>query len=169
MIPKEATIIIKIRTYLKDDERNSTTLSNATGVDVGIINSILSGKRKKYRSTTLDILYEYFGIERDDYYKENLKRWVMPVESILGSILRNRRIQMWYSIEDVANLVKWEERQLARIEAGDSLPSYQSYYISKLLPLYQFTPQEQEQIRWFICILKDMVKIHNKYDIEKKG
>jgi len=166
---KCAAIIIKIGNYVSKDEKSARTLSDKTGIDIGIINSIVSGKRKKYRSTTLDILYEFFWLEKDDFYKENMKRRLQPSESILGTILRDRRVQMWYSLEDVSALLKWDARSLARIESWDTLPAYHSYYITRLLQLYKFTKEESETLKRFICILRDLVKIAGRYqnDIDK--
>jgi hypothetical protein len=35
-----------------------------------------------------------------------------------------------------------------RIEAGDSLPSYRSWYMTELLELYEFTEEERNTIMW---------------------
>lgn len=38
-----------------------------------------------------------------------------------------------------------------------------SWYVSKLLELYKFDKNDEEIIRWYIVISKDMKKIAQKY------
>jgi len=120
----------------------------------------------KFTQRTLDAVYDFFDMDRDKFYLENLSKWNKPTEAILGTIFRKKRIAMWWSLDEVARQIKWDVRQLRRIESGDSLPSYKSYYITQLINLYEFNEEEQWTIRWFICILSDLVKINNKYDLE---
>lgn len=70
----------------------------------------------------IDILYNFFHLPHDPWYNENMKRWVMPTESILGDIFRKKRISNGMTIDDVANRTGIGQRQIARIEAGDSMP-----------------------------------------------
>ncbi len=115
----------------------------------------------KYRKSNLDVVYAFFDMERDDWYHDNLKKWVKPTESILGEIFRKKRLQLGLSMQEIDRKIHVGVRQIARIEAGDSLPGITSYTIIKLVELYGFTEQESVTIRWFITLLRDMVNINN--------
>lgn len=90
-----------------------------------------------------------------------MKKWVKPTESILGEIFRKKRLSLGLSIDEIERKTKIGSRQIARLEAGDSLPSFSSYTITQLLQLYNFNFDEREKIRWFIVVLRDMVNINN--------
>lgn len=134
-------------------------ISLNTGLSFKCIENFYKWKYKKQRKETLDILYEYFKLEKDDFYNENIKKWQMPTQSVLGTFLRRKRLEKWLSIHDVAKKIKWDDRQIARIEAGDSLPDYSSYYITKFFEIYEFTDDEKNTVSWFIVILRDLVNL----------
>ena len=154
----------KIREFLS--KNSLTLLSDKTKIDPRQIKLILEDDKHKFQQSTLDVLYDFFDLDKDSFYRDNLKIRYRPTEAVLWNILRGKRIKMWWSLSEVAYMIKWDERQLRRIESWDSLPSYKSYYITQLVKLYRFNPHEEEIIRWFICILSDMIKINNKYDLE---
>lgn len=134
----------------------------STGLNREVFQNMIDNKSCKFQKKTLDILYDFFRLEKDEFYQDNLKKWVMPTESILGEILRKKRLQAWMTIPDVQKIIKVDSRQIARIEAWDSLPSFWGYTMTKLLLIYEFTEEEREKIRWFITILKDLIIINHK-------
>jgi ribosome-binding protein aMBF1 (putative translation factor) len=134
-------------------------ISINTGLSADCIEHFYKWKYKKQRRKTLDILYEYFRLPKDDFYNENIKKWQMPTQSVLWTFLRQKRLAKWLSIHDVARKIKWDDRQIARIEAGDSLPHYSSYYITKFFEIYEFTDEEKNTVSWFIVILRDLVNL----------
>jgi len=144
-------------------------LSNETGVSKTTLRAIQSGRRGKFRKQSLDTLYEHFGLEPDEYYEENMKQRHKPDFSVIGNILRCMRLEKWLSVDDVAKSIKWTAREIRRIEAGDHLPSYRGRYMVELLKLYGATEQEQELIRWWVVILKDLMQINNRYDPIKEN
>lgn len=141
-------------------------VSDSTGLSVKCVENCVTGKNKKFRRHTLDILYEYFKVEKDEFYNDNTKKWEMPTQSILWTFLREKRVEKWYTIHQVARLIKWDDRQIARIEAGDSLPHYSSYYFTKFFELYEFNEEEKNTVSWFIVILKDLVNLSKKTKIK---
>lgn len=142
-------------------KKNMEHLCNMSGLSYSFFDDIIKGSHKKYRKGKLDIAYDHFKLERDEWYHENMKKWVRPTESILGEIFRKKRLGMGLSMDDIDKKLHIGARQIARIEAGDSLPSFGSYTITKLLELYEFTPEEREKIRWFIVVLRDVININN--------
>ncbi len=132
-----------------------------TGIQESMLNNIVSERHGKHRKNNLDILYDFFRLPKDPWYHENMKKWVKPTESILGEIFRKKRLQLGLSMDDIDARIHVGSRQIARLEAGDSLPSFSSYTITKLLEIYEFTNEEREKIRWFIVVLRDMVNINN--------
>lgn len=140
----------------------------ATGINVWILRKIKNWNRKhKYKRITLNSLYTYFKIQRDSFYIENMKKRVKPTESLLWEIFREKRISLGYELYDVAKLIKWDVRQLARFEAWDSLPSYRGYYINELVKLYWFDEETTEKIRWFVCILNDLRSIYRNMTLQE--
>lgn len=145
-------------------EHGNGTLSARTGLSESMLDEVLRGKHGKHRKHNLDILYSFFGLEPDAWYRANMKKWVKPTESILGEILRKKRLSLGMSLDDVRRATKIGTRQLARLEAGDSLPSFSSYTVGALLDLYGFDDAHRERIRWFVVVLRDMVNINNSLD-----
>lgn len=159
-MPKLPKIVKMIRGHPK----SLSALSTETWVSKSSLHSLKTMKSRKYRKQTLDTLYNYFELGRDDFYDSNLKSRYPPTFSVIGNILRKKRISLWYSISEVAQITKWEKRQIFRIEAWDSLPAYSSRYMTQLMDLYKFDEEERNKIMRGIAILKDLVKINNRYD-----
>lgn len=154
-----------VKKILEHRKRNGTeALPLATGIRESTIDSIVGNWNGKHRKNTLDILYEFFALPKDAWYHENMKKWVKPTESVLGEIFRKKRLAMSLSIPDVSKRTRVGERQIARLEAGDSLPSFQSYTVTRLVDLYGFTEDERQKIRWFAVVLRDVVSINNSMD-----
>ena len=139
-------------------------LCNRTGIGISFFDKIVNCSNGKFRKNNLDIIYDYFWLEKDEWYHDNLKKWIKPTESVLGEIFRKKRLQMWLSMEQIDKKIHVWTRQIARIEAGDSLPSFGSYTITSLLTLYDFSKEEKEKIRWFIVVLRDIVNINNNLE-----
>lgn len=158
------SLIKAIRTYQWDDGWWLTDLSRQTGVSRSALRSLKNLKKTKYRKQTLDVLYDFFDIDRDEFYKDNMKKRHPPTFTVIGNIMRLKRLEQHWSIEEVAKIIKWSPRELYRIEAWDSLPSYRSWYMTELLELYEFTEEEKHTIMWWIAIVKDLIKLNNKYD-----
>lgn len=124
---------------------------------------------EKIREQTMDELYRYYRMEKDDFYIENQKKWQSPTQSILWSLFRKKRLEKFLSVDDVAKLVKWDSRAIHRIEWWHTLPNYNSYYITKFMEIYEFTEEEKQTISWFIVILRDVINIYKWWnDIENK-
>lgn len=69
-------------------------LSQQTGIQDTMLAGIAGGKHGKHRKNTLDILYEHFGLPKDEWYLDNMKKWVKPTESVLGEVFRKKRLAM---------------------------------------------------------------------------
>lgn len=147
-----------------EQENGLEYLAGIIGVSYNFLRDFKNGKNDKYRKKLIDKLYDYFKLEPDEYYYDNLRQWNQPTESVLGNIFRLRRVQMGRSTEEVARMIQGDARQIRRIESGDSLPSFYGYYITQFIKLYNFTEREVNTIKRYICILKDTIKILNKYD-----
>jgi transcriptional regulator with XRE-family HTH domain len=103
---------------------------------------------------------------------ENLRKSKLRnSESILGDFFFMKRVQKKLKLQEVAKMVKGTTRQLKRIESGESLPGCNSYYIQKLLEIYDVTQEEREKVMWFIVIMKDMIEVtsENKNVLQKPG
>lgn len=99
----------KIPTLVKKIRANNQSLSyieSETGVGKTTLRKLKSMKPGKYKKNTLDVLYQYFDIERDDFYDDQMKKRYPPTFSVIGNILRQKRIQMGLSIAEVAKRTK---------------------------------------------------------------
>lgn len=141
-----------------------TDLARETGISRSALRSLKNLKKVKYRKQTLDVLYEYFELEYDEFYKENMKKRHPPTFAVIGNIMRLKRLEHHRSVEEVAKIIKGSVREIYRIEAWDSLPSYRSWYMTELLALYEFSEEEKNKIMRWIAIVKDLIKINNRYD-----
>lgn len=141
-----------------------TKLSQKTWVNKTSLWKLKTQKKCKYKKNTLDVLYQFFELDRDAFYQDNMKKRYPPTFSVIGNILREKRIAMWLSVAEVAKHTKWDKRQVFRIEAWDSLPAFNSWYMTQLMELYEFDEEEKGKIMWGIAILKDLIKINNKYE-----
>jgi len=117
-------------------------------------------KNKKYTKQTLDTLYDYFDIKQDEFYNENMKKWLKSDESILWNLFKKKRESKWLSKKEVAKIIKWTEREITRIESWDVAPKFNSYYLRELLKLYDFSESESNQIRWYVASLHDIIELN---------
>lgn len=151
----------KIQEYLQEyiELNSARKLRQETWIGCWTIYSIKDWhKNKKYTKQTLDTLYEFFSIEIDDFYKENIKihSWH---EDALWLLFKTRREKLGLTKHDVAKQIKWTERHLTRIETGDSSYRVNSYYLKELIKLYKFNQDEANQIMSYILSLSDIINL----------
>lgn len=149
----------RIKEFL--DINNMKKLRHETWIWCKAIYSIMRWyKNKKYTSQTLDTLYDFFELEKDNFYKENQKKWLKSDESILWILLKKKREQLQLSKKEVAKIIKWTEREMTRIESWDVAPKFNSYYLRELLNLYKFSENERNQIKWYVASLHDIIELN---------
>lgn len=157
-------IVRAIIAYKADGMDWLSALSQRTWLSKTVLYNLINRKRCKYQKKTLDILYAYFEIDVDDFYTNNIKKRNVPTFSVIWNIFRSKRLLANLSISEAAKRIDWSERELARIEAGDSLPSYNSWYVVQLMELYDFTEEERTKLTRWVAILKDLMDLNNKID-----
>lgn len=168
MIP---AIITSIREYVDrntDYERNGIlVLEIRTGVWRRVIENLMEGKIDRYKIRTLNTLYDFFSLERDDFYMDNLDRLKQGTvhnqsawhDSVFGSIMYEMRKKQKMTIPEVSFATKIDEKTIKRIEYGETLPSFGSYTLTTLANLYEFSDEDRNTIGWLITISKDTQKI----------
>lgn len=156
-------LVEKIREYL--DTNTIQDLHNATWVCTGVFYSLLKRDWKKYNKNTLDILYSFFGLDRDQFYKDNLKKWYPKTPSLFGTFVRYKRLKLEIDLKDLAKKIKTDQRALARLESGDALPTFDWWTIQHLMDALQFTDEEKSMTKIYIDNMKWMEKTIKKYDI----
>jgi hypothetical protein len=52
------------------------------------------------------VLYDFFALDRDTFYKENMKKRHPPTFTVIGNIMRLKRLEQHWSIEEVAKIIK---------------------------------------------------------------
>lgn len=156
-------IVEKIREYkTRNGEYWLSRLSDRTGLGTIAIENVFYQRKQKYKISTLDELYDYFKIEKDEWYKSNLKKWHQKPDSIIWSIFRAKRIEMWLSLHDAARENKIDERTIKRLESGDALPRFEQYTMKRLVNFYGFTDEEKITIWWWITITNDLMAIYKR-------
>jgi hypothetical protein len=160
-------LVKKIKEYLNTG-KSVYDLYNETWIATATTYRILKRSWCKYNKNTLNILYDFFKIPHDDFYMQNSKKWFSKTPSLLGTMIRYKRIEKWLDLAQVSKKIKVDSRQLARIEAGDSLPRFNSYTFTQLFQLLEFTEQEKKLVEVYIKITLDLEKIVKNYELKDK-
>lgn len=132
-----------------------------TGLTIECLENIAHQKRMAHRTSTLNILYDYFKIPKDEFYYKNVKTFHRDHSSVLGTFFREKRLRLWHTISEVERGTKLSARTILRLEAGDSLPAHGGYTIMKLIEFYKLSEEEAQCVRWYIAILTDMISCIN--------
>lgn len=123
----------------------------------------------KYR--VIKKVYTQLDLQHSDECKQLLKDRQLQKHinyqwspTLLGTIFKTKRLDLWLSIYNVARLIKVHPRSIIRIESSETLPPYNSYIISQLIHVYEYSQEEADMIRRYIVIVKDMVSIIKSYN-----
>lgn len=113
----------------------------------------------------MDILYNFFKLERDQFYKDNLKKWYPKTPSLFGTFIRFKRLKLEIDLHDLAKSIRTDERALARLESGDALPTFDGWTIQHLMDALKFTDDEKTMTKIYIDNMKWLEKTIKKYDL----
>jgi len=138
-------------------------LSDRTWVCIETIKALINQRRQKYNIATLDALYDFFWIHKDFFYIANMKKRYPKTPSLLWTFIRILRTNVWIDLEILSKKTLIDKRALARLEAGDSLPCFDSYTIQKIIEVLEITKEDQNLIKIYINSSKDIENriIHN--------
>ena len=156
-------LVEKIRKYL--DDHTIQDLHNSTWVCTGVFYSLLKRDWKKYNKNTLDILYKFFNLERDQFYNDNLKKWYPKTPSLFGTFIRYKRLKLEIDLHELAKRVRVDERALARLESGDALPTFDSWTIQHMFDALEFSDEEKTMTKIYIDNMKWLEKTIKQYDL----
>lgn len=149
-------IVFLLNDYIAKHTREKAI--DKIGIGNDAIDNIIYQRRIFHKLGVINRLYEFFEIAKDEWYYQNAKKLHRDHESVLGTFFREKRLKFGYTVNEVCKATKITDRTLLRLEAGDSLPSYNSYTILKLIDFYNLTDEEQHCIRWYIAILTDLIE-----------
>lgn len=136
-----------------------------TWVSRKTINSMISGRSKKHHKKTLDVLYDHYRLDKNEpFYKENLRKRNPKTTSILGTLIRNKRMGRNIDQDDLCKKIKIDKRSLARLELWESLPTVNSYTMQHIFSELSFTDEEIEVTERYIEDVKKLEKIVKSYD-----
>lgn len=155
-------LLEKIQEYIK--KYDLRTFSRDSWVWIPVILSILNLENKKYNKKTLNILYDFFDLEKDDFYRKNLEKWYPKTKNILWNFIRIKRLKKNKDLENLAKTLKMDKRALARLEAWESFPSYNSYTIQKIIENLDFSEKEKQIIKNHLKSCQEVKKILKNYD-----
>ena len=156
-------LVKAIKEYLKDNTLQD--LYRATGISPSVFYSLIKRDWKKYNKTTLDILYAFFSLEHDDFYKENQKKRYPKTPSLFWTFIRQKRLKLNIDMKELSNGIKVDKRALARIESWDALPTFDSWTIQHLMDTLQFNEDEKIMAQLYINAMKWLEKMVKKNDI----
>lgn len=151
-------VIEKIREYI--DNNSARDLQQKCSVWAGTLYSLLKKENKKYYKEQLDKIYDFFWLEKDDFYFEKIQKYKWNTYNPLWELLRNRRKELWLTLEQVAKKIKWTDRHLRRLEAWEVFYSENNYYMRELLKLYEFSKIEQNLILTYVNSLWIIIEIN---------
>ena len=148
-------LIHKVKEYLA--LHGSQKLCNETGLSADVINAITEPTRRiKFKSTTLDVLYDFFRLYKDNFYHANLKKRYPKTQSMLWSYFRLKRMKKNLSLEQLAHKIKSSKLSIIRLELGESLPSFLSYTMQSVLKELEFNEEEIRIVKQMIIAVKDI-------------
>jgi len=156
-------LVEKVKIFLKD--YSLKTLCIQSWVHESVILSLIKWEHKKYHRNILDILYAFFNLKKDAFYRENMKKWYPKTESLLWTLVRFKRVRMDIDLQVLAKQIKMSDRALARIESGDSLPYYNSWSIQHIMEVLRFSDSEKKMVADYIDVMKKIEKMVQKYEI----
>lgn len=156
-------LLTKIQEYIK--KYDMKTLCNMSWINDRVFLSLLKQEHRKYHRNTLDILYSFFHIEKDKFYKDNIKKWYPKTESLLWTLVRFKRVRQNLSIHKLAKNIKMDSRALARIESWDALPYYNNWSVQHILEELNFSDEEKGKVKKYIEVMKNIEKLVKKYEI----
>lgn len=157
----------KIAEYM--DNYTVKHLCSRAGVQKSVIYRIMQVTEYSdecFEIRTLQKLYSFFNLQYDDWYKSNLRKHYPATPGVLGDLIRDRRIEKWYSQEYIADRAKLDKRVIVRLEMGYTLPSINTYTLSTILSLLDMSPDEQKVIQSWVQVTRQLTRIQNK-GIEK--
>lgn len=156
-------LIYKIEEYLKT--HTISELERYSGISQRTLNRLIKNKNWRFYRSTLDCLYDFFKIEKDELYYENFKKWYPKTPSLFWNFVRNKRLWENKCLEELAKEIKVNRRAISRLEAWESQPWYNSWTISNLFESLKFTEEEKEVTKNFIKAIKQMESLVKKTEI----
>lgn len=137
-------------------------LSKRTGVSRQSVYNLLNNKNATFKKSTLDKLYSFFHLYKDEFYLQNLKRQYQDWHSYLARLLQDKRISMWLSRYDIVKGAIISEKTISRIERW-WVPDI--WTLEQILPILKFSVEESNVIIEFAKHLKVLADLQKKYSI----
>lgn len=119
----------------------------------------LENEEKKFSKKVLDRLYNFFNLEKDDFYFSKLTKYKWYLYNPLWELLRKRREKLWLSIEQVAKMIKWSDRHIRRLESWNMTYWSNYYYVKEIIKLYKFSKIEENQILSYISSFSVIIEL----------
>ncbi|PZM86478.1 hypothetical protein DLH72_00850 [Candidatus Gracilibacteria bacterium] len=152
-------VLEKIKEYL---EKNTVrTLQEKAKVGSYVIYD-LEKEGKKVSKKVLDRLYNFFELEKDDFYFSKLSNYKGYIYNPLGELLRKRREKLGFSREQIAKMIKGTDRHIRRLENGDMTYGSNYYYVKEILKLYKFSKIEENQILSYVSTFSIIIELSKK-------
>lgn len=158
-------LLVKMNQYIT--KYSLERLSQKTGIDTKVLQSILEEKQTRYRHYTVNALYDFFEMpKKDNFYKRHLISWQPKTNSIIWSYFRIKRIENGKSLEEIWKQCNISTRALHRLEAGETLPWINSWTVQKLFENLDFKEEEKERI-WSLLKLSYQVnkELKKKFEV----
>lgn len=119
----------------------------------------LENEEKKFSKKVLDRLYDFFNLEKDDFYFSKLTKYKWYLYNPLWELLRKRREKLWLSREQVAKMIKWSDRHIRRLESWNMTYWSNYYYVKEIIKLYKFSKIEENQILSYVSSFSVIIEL----------
>ncbi len=152
----------KLKEYIQNHRNGKQLITQLTWVKEAALDNVLLWRTEKHKLTTINALYEFFRLQRDEWYRENLKKWKINTSTMFGEFFHELRIRSWKSIQEVASdLRNIDERTLERLENGHTFPYCNSYTIMKLIEYYGLNEEQKGNILWYLSISHEFKNMYS--------
>lgn len=153
-------LIPLVKNYIK--EHSMESLSIISWVSRQSLHNLVNKRKPTFRKQTLDKLYSFFHLYKDEFYIQNFKRQYQDWPSYLARILQNKRLWLGLSRHELARRSLISEKTISRVERW-WMPD--DWTLNSLIPALWFNDQEKQEIINFSKQLRVLVNLHKKYAI----
>lgn len=119
----------------------------------------LENEEKKFSKKVLDRLYDFFNLEKDDFYFSKLTKYKWYLYNPLWELLRKRREKLGLTREQVAKMIKWSDRHIRRLESWNMTYWSNYYYVKEIIKLYKFSKIEENQILSYVSNFSIIIEL----------
>lgn len=154
-------LIEKLSAFIRTHRGAKQLITQLTGVKEAAIDNILHNRTPKHKISTINALYKFFRLERDEWYKQNLKNWKINTSNMFWEFFHDLRVKAGKTRQEVSDdLRNIDTRTLERLENWETFPYCGSYTVIKLMEYYGLNEEQKWNILWYLSIAHEFKTMH---------